>query len=488
MARFLGSYCIGRLCLGYLRFASISLLLLCLLFLRPQAVRSHQDDLSPCIDTFETLLADEMWFEHLADPVLSTNPETGDRLRLYNQLSECVAPLKSEEALSDEVSTLLSLVEYYDIFIGAWLDEELVYAYDLATIEDPAILTLREEVHLPPPPGLVFVRPFASGETLPEPIADTFASETVRGVTILTRYVAILVPEEVQALEWEFWAEDYRETLSHELVHTYVNSSLGIVGMSKMPDWFHEGVAIYFSGSSKGHSMVTPDGIRIEHRPTTEYYNYGVDFEFLEAQLGQEALYSLLLSSIENQSEEELYRAVGVANYEELRQEANEWRSKSQFRRYVLLIGVIILVGVIGWWYFFRSPIEPVPVAQQVAVPGLTTRLGGPSWQGSAEDMLLALPGDQVAIHYQMRLDDERLIRSTYSGDPLRFVVGSDGNQFANLVLGMREGQFRNFTIPAHDMFDNMATGSVTLTVKLVSIVRPSFDATSGQPGGISFA
>ncbi len=90
--------------------------------------------------------------------------------------------------------------------------------------------------------------------------------------------------------------------------------------------------------------------------------------------------------------------------------------------------------------------------------------------------MLLALPGDQVAIHYQMRLDDERLIRSTYSGDPLRFVVGSDGNQFENLVLGMREGQFRNFTIPAHDMFDNMATGSVTLTVapqllSLVSIV-----------------
>ena len=364
MTRASGSYSIGRLCLRYLRFASLPLVLLCLLLLKPLTVRSHQDEPSPCIDTFDALVADEMWFEHLADPVILDNPDTADRLRLYNDLSACIAPLRAEEELSDEVSELLSVVEYYDIFIKAWLDDELVYAYNLATIEDPAIQTLREEVHLPPPPGLVFVRPFSSAEKLPEPIADVFANEAVRGVTILTRYVAILVQEDIRTVEREFWMKDYRKTLSHELVHTYVNSSLGIAGMGKLPDWFHEGMAIYFSGSSQGHSMVTPDGIRIEHQPTIEYYNYGVDFEFLEAQLGQEVLYTLLLGAIENQSEDELYRAVGVADYEDLRREANEWRSRSQFRRYVLLIGGILFLGVLGWWYFFRSPVETVPVAR----------------------------------------------------------------------------------------------------------------------------
>lgn len=492
MALFLGTTRDG--CPGFraLRFASVPLLLLGLLLVRPHAVRSYEDDLSLCIDTLDTVLADEMWLEHLADPVILDNAATGEQLKLYNHLSECVAPLKSAEGLGDEVSGLLTLVEYYDLFVGAWLAGEGVYAYDLAVINDPAIQTLREEIGLPPPPGLVFVRPFASDEELPDPLDDIFADEAVRGVTILTRYVAVLLPEDTPEntteAERQFLLNDFKETISHELVHTYVNASLGLAGKADMPEWFREGIAIYFSGSSEAHSIVTFDGIRAESRPTTEYYNYQIDFKFLEARLGKDALHGLVRSSLESRSVDGLYRAAGVAGYEELRVEADEWRSKSQFRRYSLLLGVFVVVLAVGWWYFFRSPLKPAPVAQSVAVSAPTPSTASAVEGKPVAAAMRAMPGDLVTLHYELRSGSEEVIRSSYGRAPLRFVAGSQESPFASLVDGMKVGEYRVLPLSTYAPTGGIGSGKLILTLEMVALARPPSDQKPEQPGGLAFA
>jgi FKBP-type peptidyl-prolyl cis-trans isomerase 2 len=82
------------------------------------------------------------------------------------------------------------------------------------------------------------------------------------------------------------------------------------------------------------------------------------------------------------------------------------------------------------------------------------------------------MPGDLALVHYQLRLEDERVIGSSFGSEPLRFTIGLRQHPFELFVIGMRESESRSIAFPAHELLGNAMTGQVILTLQLVKLHR----------------
>jgi hypothetical protein len=237
------------------------------------------------------------------------------------------------------------LSKYYPIFIAGYETREgesILKEIDPARDRDPALVRLREEAGIRPPPGRFFVRFYRTREAIPPGIEHLFRDENVAGVTFFPRYIA------VPALDPEAWQESLERsqtiqaTISHELVHAYVNCLAGY-RVADLPTWYLEGVAIYFSNSSGSRIVVTSQGdLRVS--PTEEYETYGLVFKHLEDRLGRSAFLNLIRRSLETVDASLLYREAGFSSYEELAGSAVAW--DSQQSRQPLLYALAILAGI----------------------------------------------------------------------------------------------------------------------------------------------
>ena len=137
-----------------------------------------------------------------------------------------------ERALEELPSSLESVRDLCRLYLFFTEQGERV---ELAASDDPALVRLREQVGLPSPPGFAFVCYFPS-DALPPEIEEPFRREETRGVTIFSRYVAIRddpAPKEKE--RGRRLAQ--RRVVSHELVHSYVNSLLGPEHSSDPSPW-----------------------------------------------------------------------------------------------------------------------------------------------------------------------------------------------------------------------------------------------------------
>ena len=69
--------------------------------------------------------------------------------------------------------------------------------------------------------------------------------------------------------------------------------------------------------------------------------------------------------------------------------------------------------------------------------------------------MSKAKTGDRVKVHYTGTLDDGTVFDTTKGGEPLEFVLGSGEiiSAFEENIIGMEEGEKKNFVIKAEDAY-----------------------------------
>ncbi|MCK5655956.1 MAG: hypothetical protein KAI03_06680 [Candidatus Aureabacteria bacterium] len=325
-------------------------------------------------------ISSDNWFDNLSNPVLMTEEEIRERQQSYEKIFVCLSYIESELTLPNILKAVKTLFEYFIIFAGTYEDttfkitegkgilnllrakRELV---NLETTTDPAIVKLREKVGLPVPKGFVYIRYYPGKELMPKAVQPAFKSENTKAVTLLSRYVAVLSEPEVSVAKKQLKKRMLPKTVSHELVHVYINSNMSLLDRSKLPLWFHEGCAIYFSGSGGTESAteVSPTiggyvYITYTVRDPKEYKEYKIVFNYLESKIGQESLYGFIKHAIEAGTIDQILASVGVPSFEDLLNDAKDWHSTRKNIKW----GIILLILIIIIYLFWRMlPIEEKP-------------------------------------------------------------------------------------------------------------------------------
>lgn len=315
----------------------------------PVAV-SQQDQSCPA--AIHQLVQDPNWFDNLVNPVLNSESEITERTKAYTTVHSCLETRvekpgskvdASKSPLSAEEKAVYELTGYYLAFVvgepnnGDAADLPLV---DLRTTTDPAIVALREQAGVPAPRGLVFVRSYRSREAMPPLVREAFADPQVAGVTILSRYIAVLAEDSTSWSDQALQSKTLPVTISHELVHAYVNASLASKHVGNLPTWFNEGIAIYFSHSGENHSLMAFGNSLIITSPA-DYQQYELNFKYLEAMQGRARFLQLIRQSILNGDPSVLYQGLGISDDRLLPNYALSWKAGQDRSR--LTIGVVIL-------------------------------------------------------------------------------------------------------------------------------------------------
>ncbi|MEA3439349.1 MAG: hypothetical protein U9R58_03625 [Chloroflexota bacterium] len=296
-----------------------------------------------CDQLINQLKRNPAWLDELYNPVLTSPDQLEEQISIYTPIFECLnrleAPLTAEQELILRLSTLF-------LIFADGLDTPTqgadLHLVDLGDVNDPAVNRLRNLLDLPPPEGYVFLRTYATTAAMPPLIRQIFEQRNVAGVTILSRYIAVLDEEGQTWTDSALQAQTLPRTISHELVHAYVNSTLGPEQIGNMPTWFHEGVAIYFSRSGENQAIVTPN-FTLYTTPPPDYRQYDLNFKFLEANLGEERLLTLIQHSIQKSDASIVLDALNIKNQAELEQLSLNWQAAQIRNRSVLALIVILL-------------------------------------------------------------------------------------------------------------------------------------------------
>jgi hypothetical protein len=314
-----------------------------------QPVAAAQMDQS-CRQRLDSFRQEENWHRELVDPVLTSQAEIDARLDLYTPLHACLKAYEPDG--NPELAELYTLLEYFLIFAGGYQtppDGSQLHLIDLALSEDRGVQVLRDEAGLEPPPGYVFVRTYTSRSTMPDRVRQIFQNPEVAGVTIYTRYIAVL--DEMQStLQQELLRrEALPRTVSHELIHAYVHSVIPLEDLGRLPKWYNEGLAIYFSGSGENHTLVTPNSVLL-YTTSAEYQLYRDNFNYLENRLGRDQLLDLVRQSIEQVNPDRLYEGMGIEDERYLQMFAQGWRQQQvRTRRIASLTGAALLGLLVVW-------------------------------------------------------------------------------------------------------------------------------------------
>ncbi len=347
-----------------MRFAtsiSVAVLALAALFISPvhatsPAAADPAGAPPECQASLDELTKDPNWYAQLINPVLNSQAEIDARAGLYSSVRDCLSRGDATIGLAEENAD--TLLEYFLVFAGGRETDRgasKLAMVMLGTSDDPAVRTLRDSIGIPAPAGFVYVRTYASREAMPAAVRAFFQNDLVQGVTVLNRYVAVLVqnPDAPTTLE--------TKTISHELVHAYVSSASGAAALNAFPTWFAEGMAVHFSGSSEpscvnylspARELMTQCGTATE-----EYAQYAQNFQFLEDALGTAGFAAAVRDSIQNHDAELIYKGLGIASYAQLVTRANQWheeRNTADAQRFIggglaLIVLLAVLIMVVNW-------------------------------------------------------------------------------------------------------------------------------------------
>jgi hypothetical protein len=292
-----------------------------------------------CEIVLEPLIEGDISFEQLINPILSSQTEINGKVDLYSKMFNCLD--EGTDPLIAERITIQRLLEYFLIFAGGLQtpsDETTLTLVSMSASSDPAIVKIRDEAGIEAPAGYIFVRFYSSREAMPELVRQAFESQDVAGVTILSRYIAVLAERKDTWPQRALQLQTLPETISHELIHAYVNSTLGSL-LFDLPTWYSEGIAIYFSGSGENHTIVTPN-FSISKTSPEDYQQYDINFKFLEAKFGRERFIELINLSIEKGDPSILYQDLHIPDEQQLASRASAWARQ---RNYLTMSGLIVV-------------------------------------------------------------------------------------------------------------------------------------------------
>lgn len=354
------------------------LLLTAVLFTREIGGQSLEpgDDVPASCLSVPSLVASAVGFEHVVNPVLVSRNEIEDTVEEFKRLQNC---LDQVAGFSDRTLTARSYVELFVSFLEPFVgseSNELLELVDLATTLDPGIRRLREEVGLQAPDGIIFVRYFRQVEQMPAVVRRAFDNPQAQAVTIGTRYIAALTPVPRSIVQREMLDDALETTISHELIHAFLNAHLGSDIFEKsFPSWFQEGMAIHFSGSGRGHVAIDNSvGNIFAIEPTVEYEQYERAFRYLDFILGTDNFHAAVREAVSEADTSKLLIRAGFDSYSELQGQAELW-----WRWWPIPVGLLVVpqvwvlfalggLGVFAFWHLSRR--------WQPAVPGSALEVG----------------------------------------------------------------------------------------------------------------
>ncbi len=117
-----------------------------------------------------------------------------------------------------------------------------------------------------------------------------------------------------------------------------------------------------------------------------------------------------------------------------------------------IIIAVIIFIFLVGGAFLIRSQEVSSPIESDLSEEGVVAESADleivDTEEGIGEPVTL---GDQVAVHYEGRLEDGTVFDSSFDrGEPFRFTVGAGSviEGWEEGLLGMKEGGSRELVIP----------------------------------------
>jgi hypothetical protein len=194
------------------------------------------------------------------------------------------------------------------------------------------------------------MRFYYSPQAMPDLVRLAFENPDVKGVTIFTRYVAVLADQS------DLHSRSFPKTISHELVHAYLKSAQGVSKLEAFPLWFDEGMATHFSGSSIPSCVYSDYGSETLTSCTSspqDYQQYAANFDFLEAKLGQAHFLQLLKKSFDDLDPAMLYQEAGFSTYPSFAVRAMEWKQRQDFITKTAIAAACVVPLVIGLLIFF---------------------------------------------------------------------------------------------------------------------------------------
>ena len=301
-----------------------------------------------CEEYLEPFVNGFIQFEQLTNPIFSSKTELDEQLDLYSNVYQCLDEGTAPQITGGE--KLRSYLEYFLIFAGGLGSQSEDTTLDLVLLsssDDPGVTKIRDEAGIEAPDGYIFVRSYNSREAMPPLVRRAFQSPDVAGVTILSRYIAVLAEEKKTWSQRALQLQTLPGTTSHELIHAYVNSILLPMEFD-LPSWYSEGLAIYFSDSAINHTIITPN-FSISNTSSAEYQSYDTAFKYLESKLGRERLLMLISQSIQEANPSILYQDLGISDDQQLINLAKVW---SQTRNNIGRGGIVVVafIAVLLLW------------------------------------------------------------------------------------------------------------------------------------------
>lgn len=367
--------------------------------------------------------------ERILNPVLRSRAEIDNAASQHREMLACLESVRYRTALPDWFQTVRYHLELFLTFAspipGAGPSrQELV---DLSTVDDPAVRMLREDVGLPVPGGLVFVSYFPDRESMPEIIRPAFTSPQTQAVTIGSRYVAVLTGS--ASGPGPAIRRSLAATFSHELVHAYLNAGLDWQTPRRFPAWFHEGMAIHFSGSGQAHVSVGPMGEIARSAPTSDYERYERVFLYLDHVLGEAGLNQAIRASVGTVDTEPLLEAAGEASYDDLLDDAELWWRWWPVPPGLVRSGSVWLVG--GMMLLFLGAARAAWRRWQPAVPGSSLEVN------LNRDLIGAVrQGDLDEVHYLLRSGASPNARDDEDWPVLLWAVWLGRADIADVLVG----------------------------------------------------
>jgi hypothetical protein len=315
----------------------------------PPATAQQEPD---CPQIFSQLSLDST-IQFLANPILTTQTEIDRAVQYYTAINECLTNIPDDD-VPKNFQQAKALLEYFLIFTAENYpddDRTNLELVEFINSENPAVIQLRDRIGLPAPPGFIFIQYYPSRRAMPELVAEAFTNPQVAGVTILSRYIAILDEPTGNWAEQFLQSQSLSGTYNHELVHAYINALLYDSAPPQnqhLPKWFEEGLANYISGSGKVHTVITPD-LALTQTSTEEYHRYELYFRFLESRLGQDKLNAKIKAAVLAGDGSLLYSELGIANSGQLESLAIRWRDRQMLARSA--VGGLALVLILGFLY-----------------------------------------------------------------------------------------------------------------------------------------
>ena len=343
-----------------------------------------------CALALDRVLAEPDWADRLINPVLNSDAEIAVRVGMYRPLYDCIATggLPAAQAYED----LYDLTGYFLWIAGSQVVPPDVplegrgYRTHFSDIQDPAVMALRDEIGIPPPPGMLYVWLYPSVEAMPPLLAHLFQTDQVRAVTLYTRYIIVIDDAAERGGSDDGFTAYLRglrsRTVSHELVHAYINSTItaayGWERTASQPKWYSEGLAIHFSGSGEPSSFIATaeDGSRvpvISYSPD-DYVHYRDTFLYLEEQYGRERFVEALHDSVISGDPQMVYQGLGIRDEASLMARVETDLRASRVQRSLIRLGVVLLALPVGFalmWFLVRVLLAVYrPVPQYAGIDG----------------------------------------------------------------------------------------------------------------------